>query len=120
MGKCTKTGSLTDVSDEEWSFVLPYLLLSRVDSASREHDPRAILNAVRYVVKGGNQWRLMPNDLPPWPVAYPQMQEVTGSTVELAHVDQGYTGDNAATAAGSVSAWVLAVFMDECQSYVFT
>ena len=39
--------------------MLPYLLLSKVDSASREHDLRAIFNAVRYVVKGGNQWRLM-------------------------------------------------------------
>jgi hypothetical protein len=29
-----------------------------------------------------------------------QMQEVTGSTVELAHVDKGYTGDNAVAAAG--------------------
>ena len=28
------------------------------------------------------------------------MQEVTGSTVELAYVDQGYTGPNAAEAAG--------------------
>ena len=57
MSKASKTGYLTDVSDEEWAFVLPYLLLSKVDSASREHDLRAIFNAVRYVVKGGNQWR---------------------------------------------------------------
>jgi len=74
MSKAAKTGYLTDVSDEEWAFVLPYLLLSKVDSASREHDLRAIFNAVRYVVKGGNQWRLMPNDLPPWPAAYQQMR----------------------------------------------
>ncbi len=59
MARAAKTGYLTDVSDEEWAFVLPYLLLSKVDSASREHDLRAIFNAVRYVVKGGNQWRLM-------------------------------------------------------------
>ena len=60
MGKVCRTGYLTDVSDEEWSFVLPYLLLSRADNASREHDLRAIFNTVRYVVEGGNQWRLMP------------------------------------------------------------
>jgi transposase len=74
MGKVVRAGYLTDVSDEEWAFVLPYLLLSRVDNASREHDLRAVFNAVRYVVKDGNQWRLMPNDLPPWPAAYQQMQ----------------------------------------------
>ncbi|MEP6756354.1 MAG: transposase [Chthonomonadales bacterium] len=65
MGRFAKSGHLTDGSNEEWSLVLPYLLLSRADNASREHDLRAIFNAVRYVVKGGNQWRLMPNDLPP-------------------------------------------------------
>jgi transposase len=74
MGKVERSGYLTDVTDEEWLFVLPYLLLSREDNGSRQHDLRAIFNAVRYVVKGGNQWRLMPNDLPPWPAAYQQMQ----------------------------------------------
>src|SRR5216683_4806457 len=73
MGKAERCGYLTDVTDEEWSFVLPYLLLSRADNVSRQHDLRAIFNAVRYVVKGGNQWRLMPHDLPPWPAAYQQM-----------------------------------------------
>jgi hypothetical protein len=29
MGKAERCGYLTDVTDEEWSFVLPYLLLSR-------------------------------------------------------------------------------------------
>jgi transposase len=64
----------TDVSDEEWAFVLPYLLLSREDNASRQHDLRALFDAVRSIVKTGNQWRLMPHDLPPWPAAYQQMQ----------------------------------------------
>jgi transposase len=74
MGKAGRSGYLTDVTNEEWAFVLPYLLLSRADSGSLQHDLRAIFNAMRYVVKGGNQWRLMPNDLPPWPAAYQQMQ----------------------------------------------
>lgn len=186
---------LTDVSDEEWDFALPYLLLSREDNRSRQHSLRALFNGVRYIVKTGNQWRLMPHDLPPWEAVYQQMrrwmgagcfealmadvqvllrefagkkgqptrvcvdsrtlqstpesgaragydgakrrkgskvhiavdtlghlfalevsaasegdreqvaalaqqlQEVTGNTVELAYVDQGYTGDNAAAAA---------------------
>jgi transposase len=73
MSKSARTGYLTDVTDEEWAFVLPYLLLSRIDSSAREHDLRAIFNAVRYIVKGGNQWRMMPHDLPPWPAVYQQM-----------------------------------------------
>ena len=74
MSKRHRLGYLTDVTDEEWAFVLPYLLLSKVDNASREHDLRASFNAVRYIVKGGNQWRLMPHDLPPWQAAYQQMR----------------------------------------------
>jgi hypothetical protein len=38
----------SDVSDEEWAFVLPYLLLSREDSAHREHDLRFVCNGVRF------------------------------------------------------------------------
>jgi transposase len=65
---------LTDVSDEEWAFVLPYLLLSREDSLSRQHRLRELFNGVRYIVKTGNQWRHMPHDLPPWSAVYQQMQ----------------------------------------------
>jgi len=56
-----------DVTDEEWAFVLPYLLLNREDSRSRKHSLRELFNGVRSIVRTGNQWRFMPNDLPPWP-----------------------------------------------------
>lgn len=45
----------SDVSDEEWSFVAPYLTLLRI-------------------VRAGAPWRLMPNDLPPWEMVYQQTQ----------------------------------------------
>ena len=69
-----KVGYPSDVSDEEWAFVLPYLLLSREDSAHREHDLRAVFNGVRYIARTGNQWRFMPHDYPPWPAVFQQMQ----------------------------------------------
>jgi transposase len=69
-----RVGYPSDVSDEEWAFVLPYLLLSREDSAHREHDLRAVFNGVRYIARTGNQWRFMPHDYPPWPAIYQQMQ----------------------------------------------
>lgn len=74
MGEVVRRSYGTDISDEEWEFVLPYLLLSRHDNRSRQHDLREMFNAVRYIVKTGNQWRFMPHDLPPWPAAYQQMQ----------------------------------------------
>src|SRR5579884_1504673 len=34
------------------------------------HSRREIVNAILYVVRGGNQWWAMPHDLPPWQTAY--------------------------------------------------
>ncbi|WP_373317154.1 transposase [Rivihabitans pingtungensis] len=35
---------------------------------------REVCNAVRYVVRCGYSWRMLPNDLPPWLLVYQQMQ----------------------------------------------
>jgi transposase len=70
----TRKPYLSDVSDEEWAFVAPYLTLLPVDAQQRKHDLREVFNALRYIVKTGMQWRLMPNDLPPWPAVYQQTQ----------------------------------------------
>ena len=62
----------TDVSDEEWEFVAPYLSLMTADAPQRRHDLREVFNGLRYIVRGGLQWRLMPHDLPPWAAVYQQ------------------------------------------------
>jgi transposase len=64
----------SDVSDEEWSFVVPYLTLNRLDSEHREHDLRAVFNALRYLVRSGVPWRMMPHEFPPWAAVYQQTQ----------------------------------------------
>ena len=64
----------TDVSDEEWAFVAPYLTLLREDAGQRAHPLREVFNGLRYVVRGGVTWRLLPNDLPPWAAVYQQTQ----------------------------------------------
>jgi transposase len=64
----------SDVSDEEWSLVAPYLLLQREDAGQRAHDLREVFNGLRYIVKTGAPWRWMPNDLPPWAAVYQQTQ----------------------------------------------
>lgn len=62
----------SDVSDEEWSFVVPYLTLCRLDSEQREHDLRCVFNALRWLVRSGAPWRMMPHDFPPWAAVYQQ------------------------------------------------
>ena len=62
----------SDVSDEEWSLVVPYLALMREDAEQRRHDLRELFNGLRYVIRYGIAWRAMPNDLPPWSAVYQQ------------------------------------------------
>lgn len=64
----------SDVSDEEWSFVAPYLVLNRLDGENRRHDLRAVFNALRWLVRSGASWRMMPHEFPPWPAVYQQMR----------------------------------------------
>jgi transposase len=62
----------TDVSDEEWAFVAPYLSLMTPDAPQRRHDLREVYNALRWIVHTGAPWRYLPGDLPPWPTVYQQ------------------------------------------------
>src|SRR5918997_1324808 len=62
----------SDVSDEEWAFVAPYLALVREDAPQRDHDLREVFNALRWIVRTGSAWRYMPHDLPPWEAVYQQ------------------------------------------------
>ncbi|AWI90315.1 IS5 family transposase [Methylobacterium sp. DM1] len=64
----------SDVSDEEWGLVAPYLALLREDSAQRDHDLREVFNGLRFIVKTGAPWRFMPHDLPPWAAVYQQTE----------------------------------------------
>ena len=74
MGNRDRRSYPTDVTDEEWSFVAPYLALCREDAGQREYPLRSVFNALRYIAKTGCHWRMLPNDLPPWPVVYQQMR----------------------------------------------
>jgi transposase len=56
----------TDVSDEEWAFVVPYLALMPEDAPQRVHDLREVFNALRWIVRAGAPWRLLPTNFPPW------------------------------------------------------
>ncbi|TXN45075.1 IS5 family transposase [Methylobacterium sp. WL7] len=69
-----RAGYPSDVSDEEWALVAPYLALLRESSGQRDHDLREVFNGLRFIVKTGAPWRFMPHDLPPWAAVYQQTQ----------------------------------------------
>jgi transposase len=64
----------SDVSDEEWALVAPYLTLMSEDAPQREYALREVFNGLRWIVRTGAQWRWLPHDLPPWYTVYQQTQ----------------------------------------------
>ena len=64
----------SDVGEEEWNFCAGYLTLMNEAAPQREYPLREVFNALRYVVRVGGAWRMMPHDLPPWSVVYQQTQ----------------------------------------------
>ena len=84
---CDRDPYPTDVTDDEWAFAAPYLTLLREDAHQRTHDLRDVFNALRWLVKAGAGWRLLPHDFPPWPAVYQQARRwlAAGSFEALAH-----------------------------------
>lgn len=64
----------TDVTDDEWAFVAPYLTLMTPDAPQRRHELRDVFNARRWMVRAGSPWRLLPTNFPPWAAVYQQTQ----------------------------------------------
>jgi transposase len=64
----------SDVSDEEWALLAPYLTLLPEQAGQRDRSLREVFNGLRYILKTGAPWRWMPDDLPPWPAVYQQAQ----------------------------------------------
>jgi transposase len=64
----------SDVGDEEWALVAPYLTLMTEDAPQRTHSLREVFNGLRWLVRAGATWRMMPHDLPPWEIVYQQTQ----------------------------------------------
>jgi transposase len=57
------------------------------DAPQREHPLREVKSGVRWLVRTGAQWRMMPHDLPPWAAVYQQTQRWLKAGVFEAIVD---------------------------------
>src|ERR1700692_183413 len=60
----------SDLTDEEWARIEPFL--PRASKAGRpiEVDLREVLNAIRYMARSGGGWRMLLNDFPSWQTVY--------------------------------------------------
>jgi transposase len=70
----TRQSYPSDVTDDEWAFVAPYLSLISPDALQRKHDLREVYNGLRWLVRTGAQWRMLPHDFPRWEAVYQQTQ----------------------------------------------
>lgn len=69
-----RKGYPSDVTDEEWAFVAPYLTLMTEEAPQRVYNLREVFNGLRWIIRAGAPWRFMPSDLPPWETVYQQSQ----------------------------------------------
>jgi transposase len=95
----------SDVSDEEWYFVAPYLALVREDAPQRRHDLREVFNGLRWLVRTGAEWRMLSHNFPRWDAVYQQTRRWLDAGVfaavvhdlrTLLRLDVGRTGQPSA------------------------
>ncbi len=54
----------SDLTDEEWELIEPFVRPAPGPGRPREIDTRAVLNAIRYLNRTGCQWEYLPKDFP--------------------------------------------------------
>jgi putative transposase len=60
----------TDISDHEWIIVEPLLPYKARTGRPRKWELRQVINALRYLVRSGCEWRMLPNDFSPYQTVY--------------------------------------------------
>ena len=63
-------GYMTDLSDSQWLIIEPMFPNENRGKHFCKHSKRELVNSVLYIVKTGCQWRLLPNDFPPYPTVW--------------------------------------------------
>ena len=55
----------SDITDQEWALVTPYLALIPLDAPQRKHNLRDVFNALRWMLRTGAPWEYLPHNFPP-------------------------------------------------------
>lgn len=58
--------SPTDLTDARWAILEPLVPAPKPGGRPAPHARREIVDAMRYVLRGGIAWRLLPHEFPPW------------------------------------------------------
>jgi putative transposase len=60
----------TDLTDAQWAVLAPLVPAPKPGGRPARHARREIVDAILYVLRSGEAWRLLPHDLPPWQTVY--------------------------------------------------
>ena len=66
----------SDLTDEEWTQIAPLMPEPGRRGRPREVDFREVINAVRYLVRSGCGWRMLPIHFGPWQTVYGWFREL--------------------------------------------
>lgn len=61
-----RKGYPSDLSDAEWALISDLIPAPRPLFEEAKYERREIVNAIRYKLRTGCQWRMLPKDFPPW------------------------------------------------------
>ncbi|PQA71589.1 IS5/IS1182 family transposase, partial [Brucella oryzae] len=56
----------TDLTDAEWLLIEPLIPTAGRRGRPRKTDLREVVNALRYLVRSGWGWEMLPKEFPPW------------------------------------------------------
>jgi transposase len=60
----------TDLTDQQWAVLAPLVPAPKPGGRPAKHPRREIVDALRYVLRGGISWRALPHEYPPWQTVY--------------------------------------------------
>jgi transposase len=60
----------TDLTDAQWAAISELVPDALPGGRPRRASSRALVNAILYMLRGGQAWRLLPHDFPPWQTVY--------------------------------------------------
>lgn len=66
----TRKSYPSDLRDREWQLLEPLLPPPKPGGRPIKYSRREVVNAIRYVLRTGCAWRMLPHDLPPWRITF--------------------------------------------------
>src|SRR5450755_353774 len=113
----------SDLTDEEWEQIAPLMPKPGRRGRPREIDFREVINAVRYLVRSGCGWRMLPIHFGPWQTVYGWFRELarrflfpTIHDVALM-IDRERAGREASPTAGVIDSQTVKAPMAEKRGY---